>query len=191
MKLSFVLAIIVSFSLSFEAFAQEMPSQLKGNMTYPVLDFHPYVGVMLIDNPELQYNPALDYKIAIDLIGRIRDSSAIHRVFVEVARTYNLNIANGVPAEKLQIAAVVHGGMIHALLNDEEYQKKYGQPNPNLVAIKAMVDVGIKFYVCGQNLGFVNLPAENITPMVKMTYSAKTTFVTLDQMGYSYLNVSD
>lgn len=41
------------------------------------------------------------------------------------------------------------------------------------------------------SMGFYNMRAENITPIVKVAVSAKTTSVTLDQKGYSYLNVSE
>lgn len=192
MKLSFAFSFVLFFGLSLSAFAQdELPPHIKENITYPVLNFHPWVGVMPVKGPAMQYNPDLDYKIALDLYGRVKDSTAIHSVFLEVARTYNLNIANGVPAEKIQIAAVIHGGLVQAILNEEAYQTKYSLPNPNLAAIKALEEVGVKFYVCGQSMGFNNLGPEKITPMVNMAVSAKTTFITLDQMGYSYLNVSE
>ena len=169
----------------------ELPPHIKENITYPVLDFHPWVGVMPVENPEMTYDPDLEYKIAIDLYGRVKDSTAIQSAFLEVARTYNLHIANGVPPEKIKIAAVIHGGLIQALLKEENYQEKYSQANPNLAAIQALENVGVKFYVCGQSMGFNNLKADKITPMVKMAVSAKTTFITLDQMGYTYLNVSE
>lgn len=173
------------------AFAQgEMPDHIKEKITYPVFDFHPWVGVMPVSNGALPYDSTLDYKVALDLYGKVKDSTAIHPSILEVARTYNLNIANGVPAEKIQIAAVIHGGLVQAILSEEEYQKKYQTTNPNIAAIKALEGAGVKFYVCGQSMGFYKLGSENITPMVKMAISAKTTFITLDQMGYSYLNVS-
>lgn len=192
MRLSFVPSIVFFFALSFSAFAQDdLPPHIKENITYPVLDFHPWVGVMPVENPMMKYNSELEYKIAIDLYGRVKDSTAIHPVILEVARTYNLNIANGVPSEKIKIAAVIHGGLVQAILKEENYQEKYSQPNPNLAAIKALEEVGVKFYVCGQSMGFNNLKAGDITTLVNMTISAKTTFVTLDQLGYSYLNVSE
>ncbi|EAZ79431.2 hypothetical protein ALPR1_04293 [Algoriphagus machipongonensis] len=173
-------------------FAQgEIPPHIKEHITYPVLDFHPWVGVMPVDNPKMPYDPSLEYKVAIDLYGSLKDSTEIHSTFLEVARTYNLNIANGVPADKIKIAAVIHGGLIQAILNESEYESKYSTENPNLAAIKALEEVGVKFYVCGQSMGFYNMKASQITPMVNMAVSAKTTFITLDQMGYSYLNVSE
>tara|TARA_R110002020_G_scaffold108231_1_gene250894 strand:+ start:24356 stop:24865 length:510 start_codon:yes stop_codon:yes gene_type:complete len=167
-----------------------MPNHIKDKITYPVLDFHPWVGVIPISNPVLSYDSSIDYKVALDLYGRVKDSTAIHPVILEVARTYNLHVENGVPAEKIQIAAVIHGGLVQAILSEEEYQKKYQTGNPNLVALKALDGVGVKFYVCGQSMGFYNLLQEHITPLVKLAVSAKTAFVTLDQKGFTYLDVS-
>ena len=183
--------LILTFGIS-TAFSQgSLPPHMKENITYPILDFHPWVGVMPVVNPILTYNPAIDYRVALDLYGRVKDSTAIHPVILEVARTYNLTIANGIPAEKIQIAAVIHGGLVQAILNEEEYQKKYHTTNPNLPAIKSLEKVGVKFYVCGQSMGFNNIASERITSLVKVAVSAKTTFITLDQMGFSYLNVSE
>ena len=190
-RICFSFLLLITFSVT-KSFAQDiLPPYIKEVITYPVLDFHRWVGVMPVQDPVMKYNPELDYKIAIDLYGKVKDSTAIHPVILEVARTYNLNIANGVPAEKIQIAAVIHGGLVQAILTEEGYHEKYGLPNPNLNALKELEEVGVKFYVCGQSMGFYNLKNDNITPIVKMAISAKTTFITLDQMGYSYLNVSE
>ncbi|TNF41394.1 MAG: hypothetical protein EP311_07275 [Cytophagales bacterium] len=187
------LGILLSFlSLSQELIAQqEMPEFIKNKITYPVLDFHPWVGVIPIENPGLPYDSSIEYKVAIDLYGRVKDSTAIHPVILEVARTFNLGIANGVPAEKLKIVGIVHGGLTAAVFSDEEYQKKYGIPNPNLPAIQKLKEVGVEFFICGQSMSFWNNTKEQITPMVTPVISAKFAFITLDQRGYSYLNVSE
>jgi hypothetical protein len=39
-------------------------------------------------------------------------------------------------------------------------------------------------------MSFLKIPQEDITPEVKVAISAKTTFVALDQMGYTYMDVS-
>jgi intracellular sulfur oxidation DsrE/DsrF family protein len=169
----------------------EMPAHIKDHITYPALDFHEWVGVMPIKDAAMRYNPELDYKVALDLYGKMNDSTQIHAVILEVARTYNLLRANGVPAEKIQMAAVIHGGIVRAILKEEQFQKDYKVPNPNLAAIKALEDLGVKFYVCGQSVVFNNISEESISPLVKLTISAKTTFISLDQMGFSYLNLSN
>ena len=64
-----------------------------------------------------------------------------------------MNIANGVPIDKLKIAAVIHGYGMDAILNNEKYKEKYDVENPNTETINQLIDLGVDFYVCGQNLG--------------------------------------
>ena len=95
-----------------------LPPPIKESITYPALDFHPWIGVMPVEDPVMTYVPTITYRVALDLYGTMKDFSAIHPAILEVGRTYNLNIANGVPAEKIQIAAVIHGGLVQAILNE-------------------------------------------------------------------------
>jgi intracellular sulfur oxidation DsrE/DsrF family protein len=166
-----------------------IPPHLEGRVSYPVLDFDPWVGVISTDVQALGYNPSLEYKVAVDVYGKVRDSTAVFGSFTEVGRTFNLLAANGTPKEKIKMAAVIHGGAVIAILTDEEYQKKYGVPNPSLPVIAKLKEAGIEFYVCGQNLGMFDLRSDQITSDVKVALSAKTTFITLDQLGYSFLDV--
>ena len=192
MKKYLTLILLLALGFQGDLFAQEsVPPHIKDHITYPVLDFAPWVGVMPIENPAMPYDPSLDYKIAIDVYGTVKDSTKMHSAFTEIARTYNLHIANGVPADKIEIVTVIHGGMSLAAGTNEAYQEKYGIDNPNILAIKELEKVGVKFLMCGQSMSFWNIPAESITPEVKIAVSAKTSFVMLDQMGFSYLNVSE
>lgn len=191
MKNFLLLFLFLAFFTYSEAIAQDMPPHIAEKITYPVLDFAPWVGVIPMENQAMPYDPSLDYKIAIDVYGSVKDSTKIHASLLEVARTFNLHVANGVPAEKIQITAVVHGGMSMAVGTNAAYSEKYGIDNPNLLAIQELEKVGVKFVICSQSMAFWNFPPENITPEVKIAMSAKTAFVMLDQMGYSYLNVSD
>lgn len=173
-------------------FAQDsLPPHLEGKIIYPAIDLHPFMGVFKIENTVLKYDSTLDYKVAIDVYDKVSDSTKINGALSETARTYNLLIANGVPQEKLKMAVVVHWLAVYAILNNEAYEKKYGIKNPNIDVIRALKDLGVNFYVCAQNLGFFDIPSSDLTPEIEVAISAKTTFITLDQMGYSYLNVNE
>ena len=50
---------------------------------------------------------------------------------------------------------------------------------------------GVEFYVCAQVLAFRNIPFENISKDIDIAVSAKTALMTLDQMGYTYMNVNE
>ncbi|MHA7131514.1 DsrE family protein [Algoriphagus namhaensis] len=190
MKNLFLTAMAFFVLLAFPTFSQQMPPHIADNITYPYLDFAPWVGVIPIENAAMPYDPSLNYKLAIDVYGSVSDSAAIHPTFTEIARTYNLHIANGVPADKIEIVAVIHGGLSLAAGTHAAYQEKYGIDNPNMLAIEELEKVGVKFLMCGQSMSFRNVPAESITSQVKIALSAKTAFVMLDQMGFTYLNVS-
>lgn len=168
----------------------KMPDHIKEKMTYPVLDFAPWVGVVPISNPAMPYDPSLTYKIAIDVYGSLKDSTKLHEPFTEIARTYNLHIANGVPADRIKIAAIIHGGLSKAVMSNAAYRAKYGIDNPTILALYELQKVGVEFYLCGQSMAFLKIAQEDITPEVKVAISAKTTFVALDQMGYTYMDVS-
>lgn len=190
MKYFIALMMITCATLS----AQEndsIPPHIIEKITYPVLDMHPYMGVMDMEYSVMKYDPDLEYKIALDLYDASKDSTKVNATLVEVGRIYNLHRANGVPKDKLKMVAVVHGMTTNAILTDEAYQEKYGVPNPNIPVMKALKEEGIDFIVCSQIMGFFNIPNENIHPMVDVAISAKTALVMFDQMGYSYMNVND
>lgn len=191
MKKLLFLCLALVFIVQSSSFAQmNMPEHIKEKMTYPVLDFAPWVGVIPVVDPAMSYDPTLTYKIALDIYGTFKDSTKMYDQFTEIARTYNLFIANGVPAEKIKIAAIVHGGISRAVLSNTAFKAKYGVDNPTILALQELKKVGVEFYLCGQSMAFLQLPQEDIASEVKVAISAKTTFVMLDQMGYSYLNVS-
>jgi intracellular sulfur oxidation DsrE/DsrF family protein len=190
MRKIIILAVIALFQ--FSSFAQDsLPPYLVGKIKYPTFKLHNFMGIVETDNTVLKYNPEIDYKVVIDVYDRVKDSSQLATPLREVGRTYNLNIANGVPKEKLKMAVVVHGGAVRAILNDAAYEEKYGIKNPNSEALRVYKEHGIQFYVCGQSLAFMNLPAEKLAPEIEVAISAKTAFITLEQLGYSYLNVNE
>lgn len=186
-KTLMTLALVLQCGILFA----QMPKHLEGKMTYPVFDFDPWVGVVTSDAQALKFNKKLDYKVVIDVTDGVKDSTRVMRTLNEVARSYNLNIANGVPQKKMNMAVVVHGSAIYGILSDEAYQKKYGVPNPNREVIDILKKEGIEFYVCSQILSFRNIPSEDVLESIDIAISAKTALITLDQMGYTYMNVND
>jgi intracellular sulfur oxidation DsrE/DsrF family protein len=105
----------------------------------------------------------------------------------EAARIYNLTLATGVPPEKISMALVIHGDAISDIYNDQAHKKEFGNENPNTELIKVFKKLGIHLFVCGQNLGYRNIPIENLAPEIEIALSAKTAFIVLDQKGYTYL----
>jgi intracellular sulfur oxidation DsrE/DsrF family protein len=169
----------------------QLPGYLQDKISYPVFDQSMWSGVIKTDYTALKYSSKIDYKVAIDVYEGIKDSTRINSAVSEIARTYNLLIANGTPEKNLEVAVVIHGGAVDAFFTNEAYMKTFGIENPNLPLIEAMHEQGIKFYVCSQSLGFKNYPPGLMAAPVEIALSAKTALITLDQMGYSYLNVNE
>lgn len=188
MKFFFCFLVIISGASIGYA---QLPPHLEGKIKYPVLNQNPFMGTLEVPANSLSYDPSITYKVVIDIYDKISDSTKLSFAFIDAARTYNLNIANGVPKEKLKMAIVVHGGASDALLNEESFQEKFGMANPNMDLIRAFKELGVPIYVCGQSLGFNNVPFKNIIPEVEIVLSAKTAFITFDQKGYTYLNVNE
>jgi len=184
-----IILLALTLAISNSLFAQ-LPAHLEEKMSYPVFDFHPWVGVVKNKSKVLDYDKNLDYRVVIDVYDRHKDSTTVMSTLREVARTYNLNIANGIKPKNLKMAVVIHGGAINGILNEAAYQKKYKTSNPNIEIIKLMKKEGIKFYICGQNLAFRQTPKEDILKEMEIALSAKTALITLDQMGYTYLSVN-
>lgn len=190
MKIIILFCVLLFIPLTMSAQENPVPPHLRGKVSYPALNTHPFTGVIKTDSTVLRFNPMLEYKIAIDVYEKIKDSTQMNSAIREVARTYNLNIANGVPEDLLEVAVVIHGDAIDAILNNAAYLEKYGRMNPNERTIKALKDRGVHFYVCGQNLGLLNMPRTQLLSEIEVALSAKTALITLDQMGYSYLDVN-
>ena len=186
-----VLSVLALLFLSSGFSQDSLPPHLIGKIKYPAVNIHQYSGVINVEYNAMKYDSSIDYKIVIDVYDKIKDSTKILSPIIEVSRIYNLNVANGVPKEKLHMAAVVHYLAVHAILSDEEYKKKFGIANPNAKAVKKLKELGVNFYVCGQNLGMFNMTKDQLLPEIEVALSAKNALITLDQRGYTYMDVNE
>lgn len=103
---------------------------------------------------------------------------------IEAGRIINLHIASGIPAEKLKVVFVLHGGAINILMNDITYKENYKVENPNLSLIKQMQSKGATFVVCGQLMTWMGLKLGDLTENIKEAYSAKTALTNYQSQGY-------
>lgn len=66
------------------------------------------------------------------------------------------------------------------------YAKQHsGAVNANRALVKALVDHGVKFYICGQSAAYFDLTNASLLPGVDMALSAMTAHAILAQQGYS------
>jgi len=120
------------------------------------------------------------FKLAIDIVDG-GESGAVNRKFVTAASFLNLQHANGIPTDNVDIALVVHGSAYRDLLRDEAY----GGDNPNAELLAALQKYRVKVFYCGQSAAARDVSAADLLPGVELTHSATTTHVLLQQQGYA------
>ncbi len=124
------------------------------------------------------------FKVAFD-VGKQGSSDRVNRGFDSLARFINMHAANGVPAENLQLALVIHGKAAYDTLSNEAYDDRFMQDNPNHELLNKLMANGVEVYVCGQTAGFFEIENSDLQKGVQMSLSAMTTHALLQQKGYT------
>ena len=127
------------------------------------------------------------YRVVYELTTYPGEKTDVNRPLTVVARFMNMHGKNGVPLENLDVAVVVHGQTLLAMQNDAAYEEMFGVKNPSLALINDLAKAGVKFYACGQSLGFRGLDKSVLAEPVKVGLSAMTMLVTLQADGYTFL----
>lgn len=127
----------------------------------------------------------MKFKVAFDM-SKAADVGKTNRQLESLARFINMHVAAGVNEIDIELAMVVHGGGISDLADDAFYAKQHsGAVNANRALVKALVDHGVKFYICGQSAAYFDLTNASLLPGVDMALSAMTAHAILAQQGYS------
>ena len=141
-----------------------------------------------VEDRDVPLKEGMTYRVVFEATGYHGEPEAINRELTVVARFMNMHGKNGVPLEDLDVAVVLHGRALFAAMNNEIYRKEHGIDNPNLVLLQDLADAGVKFYACGQSLGFRGLDKSALASPVKVGLSALTMLVTLQAEGYAFLS---
>ena len=144
-------------------------------------------GIYEIPDATERPDGTLEYKILVDLTSPSEDNKQISRFVDNVARMMNLHGLAGVTKDRIKVKVIVHGGGIFALLNDENYKKRFEVDNPNLKVFQALEEAGAEILVCGQSLIARNLKTADLWPGVTVAHSALTTITTYVPKGYIQL----
>jgi intracellular sulfur oxidation DsrE/DsrF family protein len=124
--------------------------------------------------------PDTTFKLAID-ITEGGETGEVNGRFETAAAFLNLQHANGIAPENVEIALVVHGPAHRDLLVDSAY----GGDNPNAEILAALQKYQVSVYYCGQSAVYRDIAADDLLPGVELTHSATTTHAILQQQGYS------
>lgn len=127
------------------------------------------------------------YRVVFEATEYPGETSEVNRELTVVARFLNMHGQNGVPLDKMDIAVVMHGQALLAAMKNDTYRELTGNDNPNLQLLQSLADAGVRFYACGQSLGFRQLDKNVLIDPVKVGLSAMTMLVTLQHEGYAFL----
>ena len=174
MKNKIILLIIIAFSL-------QAHSQHKKTTA----DFG---KVFTIENPDLLLKKDKMYKVIFDVFKDSKKKSKKNPSIVTVARYIQMHTQQGVPADNLKIALVLHGAATKNALNNSSYQNKYGKDNPNLALLSALKQANVDIFVCGQSLYAKGYKETNTSKDVQVSLSALTALVHFQSEGYHQIN---
>ena len=168
---------LATLLLAAPASAQEADWQ-----TGPVFaDFGPHVAV-----EGLEAFPA-DTAFAHSFDVAARADSGRNRGFESAARFVNMHAANGVDPANIRVAVVVHGPAVLDLLTDDALAARDDEKSTNASGdmVRAMIDHGVRFIVCGQSAAGQGVSREDLIPGVEMALSAMTAHALLQQQGFT------
>ena len=117
-----------------------------------------------------------EFSVGFDVAEKAEDGKR-NRGFESAARFINMHVAHGVPEENIRIAVVVHGKAVNDLLASPD--------NASADMVRAMLDHGVRFIVCGQSAAAYGVTQDDLLPGVETALSAMTAHALLQQRGYT------
>ncbi len=146
-------------------------------------------AVFDVPNPTFVTPLNIDYRVVYEINRGATDAPAGERATPNdqlntVARFLNMHARAGVPAERVRLAAVVHGTAGKDLLDDETYRARYGTANPSATLIKELLGAGVQIILCGQTSMGRDVPRDHLIPGVQLALSAMTALSVLQADGY-------
>lgn len=139
----------------------------------------------VFENTELLPETDRVQRIVFDGTSESDTPEAVNPVLNKLARIINLYEGAGVSENRRRLAVVVHGGATHSLLTNEHFREEFGVNNPNIRLVRALVDDGVKIYVCGQALAKHGYQPDWLLPGVRLTQTAVFALTALQQKGYA------
>ena len=132
----------------------------------------------------VKFNANTEFKVAFD-VAKGAEPGKLNRQFDSLARFINMHVANGVPAENIHLALVVHGKAGFDLLKSPLYQEKFNSTNANSPLLQDLMKNQVQIYLCGQSAAYYDIDKPLLEPGVKMALSAMTAHAVLNSKGYS------
>jgi len=137
--------------------------------------------------PEAAHQPRPGTKLLVDLT-RSSPPDELNPAIEKVAKYVNLYAGAGVEPAAVDVAVVIHGDAVSAVLNPAAYRERFDvRANPNLELLRQLHEAGVEMYVCGQSVISDGSSPEDVVVFVQTAVSALTAVANLQQDGYAYV----
>lgn len=125
------------------------------------------------------------FRHSFDVAERTEDGR--NRGIESAARFINMHARAGVPADRIEVAIVIHGQAVNDVLGAEAYTARHdGAENPSAGLVRALLDQGVRIVVCGQSVAGLGVDeTADLIPGVQTALSAMTAHALLQQQGYT------
>ncbi len=144
--------------------------------------------VFSVKNADYKVDASQNFHVVFDVAKSPEKKNVMNKWIETAARFLNLHAQNGIPVEKMKVAIVLHGRSVKDVLNNKAYQKKHGILNPNLALNKALLGADVQIILCGQSATYQGIKKEELIPGVKLSISAMTSLVQLQNKNYRLIN---
>lgn len=145
-------------------------------------------AVFRVDDLDVPVETDRTYRVVFEVYDAPESPGELNPDINTLARFLNLHGGAGVPAERMELALVLHGPAAKAALGHRGYRERYGTDNPNLPLLEALARAGADLYLCGQSAASRGLlPKEDLADPVQLALSAMTMLVTLQDDGYELI----
>ena len=129
-------------------------------------------------------DPNVEFKVLFDVKLVAPEGTAVNPMLQTTARYLNTLAKAGVPADHRKIAVIFHQGGTDIIMNNEAYNARHGQDNPNVALIQALKKAGVEFHVCGQAVLGREIDPKTIMPEIQVDLWALTTIINFELKGY-------
>ncbi len=150
--------------------------------TGPVIDS--FGQVYSIDNPDLDANHDLTYRVIFDIYVAPESHNEINPQINTMARFLNMHVQAGVAREQVKVAGVFHGAATFQVADNSTYRAAFGVDNPNRPLLDELLKAGVDLIICGQSMYSKGLGKEQLAPGIQVALSAMTAIVNFHQRGY-------
>ena len=143
-----------------------------------------YGKVWPVEGQDYPLKKDLEYKAVFDVMNSPDSHEMVNPSIETVARYLNMHAQNGISEMNLKAALIIHNKASKDVMNDKAYEERYGTVNPNRKLIEQLIKSGVDVIFCGQSSLSRNIPKENIIPDVKLSLSAMSALIQLQDSGY-------